>query len=220
MKKNDIFTIIIAVVIVIAIGLLIWSGGKNKSEMPMAGKAPAVDMHGHPLAANISAVLLQDLVGKPAPDFTLADRDGKQYSLGELRGKKIILFFNEGLMCYPACWNQIAALAGDGHFKNNDTIALSVVVDSPEDWAGAVKKMPELAKATVVFDKGSAVSRQFGALTTASSMHYGSLPGHTFFIIDKEGIIRYAFDDPKMGIRNDQLVTEIAKLSESRIGTH
>ncbi|MDP3244711.1 MAG: redoxin domain-containing protein [bacterium] len=216
-KNNNIFAVIVGSLIVIIVALVVY-GGKNKTGAPETVKAPAVDMHGHPLAANISAASLQDLVNKPAPDFTLADRDGKQYSLNELRGKNIVLFFNEGLMCYPACWNQITALAGDGHFKNDDTVVLSVVVDSSEEWQKAVAKMPELAKATVVFDKGAAVSKKFGVLTTASSMHYGSLPGHTYFIINKEGIVRYAFDDPKMGIRNNLLVAEIAKLSEPRTG--
>ena len=44
-------------------------------------------------------------------------------------------------------------------------------------------------------------------------MHPGSLPGHTYVVIDKKGIVRYIFDDPNMGIRNDQLVAEITKLN-------
>lgn len=212
-KKINISTIIIAIVIVAAIGFLVWGGGKNKTGAPAAVKAPAVDMHGNPLPADISAAPLQDLVNKPAPDFALADKDGKIYSLNELRGKNIILFFNEGLMCYPACWNQIAALAKDERFKNADTVVLSVVVDPPEEWQKAVKQMPELAEATVVFDKGATISKQFGMLTTVSSMHYGSLPGHTFVLINKEGVIKHIFDDPNMSIHNDQLVIEIAKLN-------
>lgn len=195
MNKNNVSTIIIAVIIVAAVGFLIWSGSKNKNS------APAVDQYGMPISVN-----------KPAPDFALADKDGKIYSLNELRGKNIILFFNEGLMCYPACWNQIVALAKDERFKNADTVVLSVVVDPPEEWQKAIEKMPELAEATVVFDKDATVSKKFNTLKTASSMHYGSLPGHTYVIIDKEGIIRYVFDDPDMGIRNDQLMTEIAKI--------
>lgn len=214
-KKINVSTIIIIIVIVATAGLLIWGGSKNKTGAPAAVKTPAVDMHGHPLAANISAVPLQDLINKPSPDFTLADRDGKQYSLGELRGKNIILFFNEGLMCYPACWDQIVALAKDERFKNTDTVVLSVVVDPPAEWQKAVGQMPELAKATVVFDKDAVISKQFGMLTTASSMHYGSLPGHTFVLIDKEGIIKHIFDDPNMSIHNDQLVAELNKLSQN-----
>ncbi len=214
-KKINVSTIIIAIVVVIVMGLLIWGGSGNKTGAPEAVRAPAVDMHGQPLAANISVVPLQNLVNKPSPDFTLADRDGKQYSLGGLRGKNIILFFNEGLMCYPACWNQIASLAKDERLKNIDTVVLSVVADPPEEWQKAVKQMPELAKATVVFDKNAAISKQFGMLTTASSMHYGSLPGHTYVLIDKEGAIKHIFDDPNMSIHNDQLFAELSKINQN-----
>lgn len=193
-KNNNNFFIIIAVIIAAAIGLMIYSGGKNKTSTPAA--AP-----------------LNGLVNKPAPNFALADKDGKIYSLNELRGKNIILFFNEGLMCYPACWNQIVALAKDERFKNTDTVVLSVVVDSPEEWQKAIAQMPELAQATVVFDKDATVSKKLGMLKTTSSMHYGLFPGHTYVLIDKEGIVRYVFDDPNMGIHNDQLIAELEKLN-------
>lgn len=209
-KKNNIYVIIIAIVIVVATGLLIWNGSKNKTIAPAA-----VDQHGHPLAVKTSAALLDELVNKPAPDFALADKDGKIYSLNELRGKNIILFFNEGLMCYPACWNQIVALAKDERFKNTDTVALSVVVDPPGEWQKAVKQMPELAEAVVLFDKDATISKRFGMLTTGSSMHYGSLPGHTFVLIDKEGIIKHIFDDPNMSIHNDKLAVELNKLNQN-----
>ncbi len=209
MKNNNLLTAGIAIVIAAAIGLLIWSGSKNKIS------APAVDQHGMPISTNTSAASLSDLVNKPAPDFAFADRDGKIYSLNELRGKNIILFFNEGLMCYPSCWNQIVALAKDERFKNAGTVVLSVVIDPLEDWQKAIDKMPELASAVVVFDKGGAVSKKFGTLTVPSSMHYGSFPGHSYVLIDKQGVVRYVLDDPNMGIHNDSLMEEIAKINQT-----
>lgn len=211
MKKNNTKTIITAVGVIALIGALFYFGGGNKTSAPIN---TALDPHGHNNAtANVSLASLNNLMDKPAPAFSLADRDGRVYSSDNLRGKKVVLFFNEGLMCYPACWNQIVALSKDDRFKNDDTVVLSVVVDSKEDWQSAINKMPELAQATVVFDVGAAVAKTFGVLTTPSSMHVGSLPGHTYVLIDKEGTVRYVFDDPNMGIRNDQLVEEIAKLN-------
>lgn len=152
------------------------------------------------------------LVGQPSLPFSLQDRDGKTYSLETLRGKNVVLFFNEGLMCYPTCWNQIASFPKDSRFRDNNTEVISIVVDSPREWQGAVEQMPELAAATVVFDTGASVSSQFGVLALASSMHKGSLPGHTYVIIDKNGVIRFVFDDPNMAINNDRLIEEIKKL--------
>ncbi|MEK7213083.1 MAG: redoxin domain-containing protein [Patescibacteria group bacterium] len=172
------------------------------------------DMDGHHSGGGkqASTAALEALVGQVVPDFALTDRDGKTYSRENLKGKNVVLFFNEGLMCYPACWDQIAQLASDGRLNNKDTVVLSVVVDPVKDWQSAVDKMPELAKATVVFDTDREVSNKFGVLTTPSSMHYGSLPGHSYVVIDKEGIVRHVYDDPRMAIHNNQLLDELAKL--------
>lgn len=194
---------------ILLVGALFYLGSRNKSSAP-AGVA--IDPHHPDAGANVSLASLNSLTSKQVPDFSLVDRDDNVYSSDTLRGKNVVLFFNEGLMCYPACWNQIVSLSKDERFKNDDTVVLSVVVDSKEDWQRAVNKMPELAQATVVYDGGASISKKFGVLSTPSSMHPGSLPGHTYVLIDKEGIVRYVFDDPQMGIRNDQLVAEIAKL--------
>ena len=200
--------------IIVLIGALFYFGGKNRSSAPAT---TAVDPHGHNMPANVSPnASLNDLVGKSALAFSLADRDGKLYALESLRGKNVVLFFNEGLMCYPSCWNQIVSLSKDARFNNDDTVVLSVVVDPPQDWQKAIDKMPELAQATVVFDQGGTVAKQYGMLTTASSMHYGQLPGHSYVVIDKEGIVKHIFDDPNMSIHNDQLVAELNKLSQNR----
>ena len=44
--------------------------------------------------------------------------------------------------------NQIASLGADARLKGQDIVALSVVVDSKQEWDKAVSQMPELAQAT------------------------------------------------------------------------
>lgn len=195
-------------------GLRSYLGGKNQSPLSTNTPNTTIDPHGHNTGISADPALLNSMINKPAPDFSLTDRDGKVYSSDTLRGKNVVLFFNEGLMCYPACWNQIALLSQDRRFKSNDTVALSVVVDPKEDWQQAVNKMPELAQATVVFDNNASVSKKFGVLTAPSSMHPGLFPGHTYVVIDREGIIRYVLDDPNMGMHNDHLAAEISKFSK------
>lgn len=151
------------------------------------------------------------LVGKPMPDVQLADKDGKAYSIESLRGKNVVLFFNEGLMCYPACWSQMAAFSTDPRFNSSDVIAISVVVDSAKDWQQAIAKMPDLAKAMTLFDAGAATSRQLGLLSMGSSMHAGQLPGHTYILIDKQGVVREVFDDQNMGNNNEAILQKISK---------
>ncbi|MEP7162579.1 MAG: redoxin family protein [Candidatus Moraniibacteriota bacterium] len=157
---------------------------------------------------------LDSLVGNPAPSMQLTDKDGKAYSPDNLRGKNIILFFNEGIMCYPACWNQVAALGADPKLNTEDTVAFSVVVDRPEQWQQAMTKMPGLSKATLLFDQGATVSRELGLLALPSSMHKGSIPGHTYIVLDKEGVVRYVYDDPNMANNNAKLIQKIAELNK------
>lgn len=159
-----------------------------------------------------STTTVTDLVGKPAPDFSLQSYNNQTYSLSGLRGKKVVLFFSEGVMCYPACWNQIAALGTDANLNNDQVLTLSIVPDSKKEWLEATSRMPELGKETILIDSDKAVSDKYGVLNLPSSMHRGMMPGHTYILIDGEGIVRYTFDDPKMAIQNELLIKEISKL--------
>ena len=169
----------------------------------------AADHHGG--GAPVDTTIFNSLINKPAPDFTLESYDEKKITLSGLKGKNVILFFNEGLMCYPACWNQIAAFGKDTGLQNKAVI-LNITVDPKNDWKQATDKMPELALATVVFDSNREVSRKYGVLTLPSSMHKGQFPGHSYVIINKEGIVKFIRDDASMVIRNQELASEIDKL--------
>jgi peroxiredoxin len=154
---------------------------------------------------------LNSFIGKPMPEIKLVDKDGKVYTNENFKGKTTVLFFSEGLMCYPACWNQIAQFGSDSRFNTDQIQTFSVLVDSSSDWQKAINKMPELAKSNTLFDVGGVVSQKFNLLTLPSSMHKGSLPGHTYILIDKNGIVQYVKDDPNMAIANNELINKIAE---------
>lgn len=183
----------LAAIAVIMIGIALFNTGKTSEQKQEAIRTT------------------NSLIGKPLPDIELRDKDGKDYDLSRIRGKNVVLFFNEGLMCYPACWNQMAAFGADPRFNSNDIIALSVVVDAPQDWQKAVDKMPDLARATTLFDTGAISSHHLGILSLGSSMHVGQLPGHTYIIVDKQGIVREVFDDAYMAVNNDKIFEMISK---------
>lgn len=207
-KKTPWLTIAIVAVVVLGLGYLI-----VKSSPQNTNSTAAVDnMHGSPGAPNTAQ--LNALVGQPMPSIQLADKDGKTYTSADFKGKYTVLFFNEGLMCYPACWNQMASFGSDARFNSDQVQAISVVTDSAREWQTAIAKMPQLAKATTLFDTNAGASRQLGMLTTNSSMHRGSLPGHTYVVVDKDGIVRYVFDDPNMAIANDSLFNKIQELNK------
>lgn len=189
--------------------------GSNK----LAGASPtpaAADdmaaMHAPPPPADDTK--FKSLVGDPAPEFTLQSFDGKPVDLAGLKGKNVVLFFSEGAMCYPSCWDQVNEFTKDAkRFADKNTVVLTIVVDPKADWAEAVKRDPKLGSAMVLLDSDKKVSGSYGVLTIESSMHRGQYPGHTYVIIDKEGIVRYEYDDAQMGIRNFELLSELAKLT-------
>ncbi len=156
-------------------------------------------------------ITFNQAAGKQAPDFTLESLAGK-VKLSDYRGKIVVLFFNEGSMCYPACWNQISELGKDSRFNTENVVAFSILVDPKSEWENIVKKTPGFENAKILFDSSRAVSRAYDVLNLKSSMHPGTYPGHTYFIIDKDGIIRHTLDDPRMAIHNDLLYGEIKKL--------
>ncbi|MFH0804000.1 MAG: redoxin domain-containing protein [Candidatus Zambryskibacteria bacterium] len=182
-----------------------------QSETNNAAANGASDHHGG-AGAEADYDVLNSLVDNPLPEISLKDKDGKIYTATDLKDKYTVLFFNEGLMCYPACWNQIVAFGDDERFNSNEVQAISVVVDSAADWQKAIDKMPKLAAAKTMFDVGANSSKALGMLTTSSSMHRGSLPGHTYVIVDKEGIVRFVYDDPTMRIANDMMWNKINDL--------
>lgn len=157
-------------------------------------------------------IYFKDAIGQKAPDFELESIDGTKFRLNDYRGKNIVLFFNEGARCYPACWDQIAQLGNDSRFNTENIAAFSIVTDTKNQWLNIVSKTPNMAKAKILFDTSRSVSKAYDVLYLNSPMHPGSLPGHTYLIIDKEGIIRYTLDDPNMAIANDKLIKEIEKL--------
>src|SRR6266704_3453257 len=44
--------------------------------------------------------------GEPAPEIRLPATDGSTFDLAAMRGKTVLLYFQEGLSCQP-CWDQL-----------------------------------------------------------------------------------------------------------------
>ena len=207
-KSIIIWVLSIIVFLGAVIGASFLLGGKSNQESSEAD---------HPAEHHEGQSVYEDkfnaLIGQTAPDFELYSYNGEKIRLQEQRGKKVVLFFTEGVMCYPSCWNQIAAFGKDEVFKSEDTVVFSIVVDTKNEWKKAIDKMPELGDSTILFDLTKSVSKEYGVLSLSSSMHKGQFPGHTYLIIDKEGIVRFMKDDVQMAVRNDELKAELEKLN-------
>lgn len=152
------------------------------------------------------------MIGEKAPDFTLLDQDGATVSLTDYKGKNLVIFFNEGEMCYPSCWNQITSLGTNPKLNNDEVATLSMVIDTREQWNGPYEKMPEMLAETMLFDSTKEVSKAYDMLNFPSSMHPGDRPGHSYVVIDRAGVVRYIKDDPQMGINDPWLEEMVSQL--------
>jgi cytochrome c biogenesis protein CcmG/thiol:disulfide interchange protein DsbE len=139
-----------------------------------------------------------DLVGKPAPPFTLKDVDGREITLASLRGKPVLLDF-WATWCEPCRQATPHIQSLHDQFKDKGLMVLGIDTNEP----------PETARKYFVDDKftfanllgsGNNVIKDYGA---------NGIP--LMVIIDKEGIVRYAHRG--WGSRMD-LTPEVKKVIE------
>jgi peroxiredoxin len=135
-----------------------------------------------------------DLVGKPAPAFTLKDTAGKAHKLADLKGKIVVLdWYNYGCPIVQAYYKKKefvsamnAALQGQ-----KDVVWLSVVSSAPGQQGSDVAEFNATAKQygkvnTTLWDSDGKVGHAYGATATP-----------TVYVIGKDGKVVYAgaFDE-------------------------
>ncbi len=79
-------------------------------------------------------------LGKPAPDFTLPDVNGKPVALSSLKGKYVLVDFWAS-WCKPCRMENPNVVAAYNKFKNKNFTILGVSLDEDKNaWLGAIKK--------------------------------------------------------------------------------
>lgn len=136
--------------------------------------------------------------GTPAPDFTLKTKtpSGLQdVSLGSFRGRKVVLLF------FPAAFTGVCTteLCGASQFEGFDpetTTVLGISADSPfaqEAWAKA-----NGITVTLLSDYKREVIAAYDVVWPDLA-GLGPSAARASFVIDREGVIRYADQTPTPG---------------------
>lgn len=147
--------------------------------------------------------------GTVAPDFSLPSTAGKTISLSEYKGKNILLFFNEGVMCAP-CWQEISRLE---RFKKDfvglNTVIVPISVDDQATWDPILKE--ERITTPILIDTERKMTKAYKALGTPSSMH-DDRAGHTYVHIAPDGKVHASSDFPEMNVSVNILLEHLKQV--------
>ena len=147
-------------------------------------------------------------IGMKAPEFTLQDQDGKEHSLSEYRGKKVILYFYPKDNT-PGCTKQ-ACNFGELYpqFQEKGAVVLGVSKDS----VASHKKFQEKFQLpfTLLSDPDHKVIEEYGVWQ--EKKNYGKVSMgvvRTTYLINEEGIIVKAFGKVKAAENPQQMLDEL-----------
>lgn len=142
---------------------------------------------------------------RPAPDFTLSTTSDTTISLSALRGRPVLLYFNEGAGC-GACIMQMTEIEKQkADFEALGVTVLPIVMNTKADIAADMARYG--ATTPFLLDDGT-VSKAYGTL--GKGMH-AELPGHSFVLIDADGVQRWYGEYPSMWLAPGDLLTEVRR---------
>lgn len=129
--------------------------------------------------------------GTPAPEFTLADQDGDEVSLSDLRGERVVLVFYPADFS-PVCGDQLSIYQEvEPEIAARGARLVGISVDS--SWAHrafADKLGLEITLLSDFHPKGE-VTRAYGAY-----IEQRGHPNRSLVLIDAEGVVRWVHESP------------------------
>jgi mycoredoxin-dependent peroxiredoxin len=127
-------------------------------------------------------------VGSQAPDFTLKDQNNQQVTLSDFKGRKAVLLVFYPLAFTGTCQGEMSEIRDNlDQYANEHVQVLTVSIDSTYShkvWAEREGyNFPLLAD----FWPHGAVAQQYGVF-----FEQAGIANRGTFVIDKEGVVRYA----------------------------
>jgi peroxiredoxin len=129
-------------------------------------------------------------IGKNAPEFTLHDSDKNKVSLSDFKGKNVLLLFFPQAFT-GVCTKELCSIRdGIAIYNNANAQVLGISVDSV--FTLAKFKEEQQYNFPLLSDFNKEVSTAYGSIYTDWILDMKGVSKRSAFIIDKEGIIRYA----------------------------
>ena len=147
-------------------------------------------------------------VGQPAPDFTAKSTSGEMLTLSSFRGRKNVLIAFFPLAFTNVCSVEMKCFNEDfDQFAGKDVEILPISVDSVDSLKEFKSKLG--MQTDLLSDFKREISRAYGVLL--EDRFYSN---RAYFLIDKQGIVRWAHVEEKPGLRreNSEILAHIAEL--------
>lgn len=129
-------------------------------------------------------------IGQSAPGFTLYDSEKNQVTLSDLKGQNILLLFFP-LAFTSTCTRELCSVRDNISWYNNvNAKVLGISVDALHTLARY--KEDQQLNFTLLSDFNKDVSNAYGSIYEMFGYNMRGVSKRSAFIIDKEGIIRYA----------------------------
>ncbi len=187
--RAGIIAVIVVGVAIIALGVIFFvnnSGGSSSSGSPTSGSSTDTS-----LAGKYAFQVGSPGPGEQAPPITLPSTAGDTFDLASLRGKTVLLYFQEGLTCQP-CWDQLKDI--QSNIDQFHALGIDQVVSITTDPLNTLqqKVADEGLSIPVLSDPGLTVSRAYTA--NGYGMMGASRDGHTFIVVGPDGLIKWRAD--------------------------
>lgn len=126
--------------------------------------------------------------GDKAPEFALPDQDGNEVSLASFRGQKNVVVYFYPKDDTPGCTKESCAFRDQFTvFSDLGAEVLGISGDSPSSHKAFAQK--HRLPFRLLSDQQGTVRKAFRVPSTL-----GLLPGRVTYVIDKQGVIRHAFN--------------------------
>ena len=150
-------------------------------------------------------------MGTKAPLFSLRDKDGKNISLSDFVGKKVVLYFYPKDNT-PGCTRQALAFKDNfAHFIKNDVIVIGISKDSVKSHSQFVEKhsLPFI----LLSDPDLEVIKAYDVWKEKVNFGKTSLGVvRTSYIIDENGIIEKVFKRVKPDINAEEILKYLGSI--------
>lgn len=133
---------------------------------------------------------MSNLLGKPAPSFTLFDTDKKAVSLSDFKGQNVVVLFFP-LAFTGVCTTELCSIRDNiGTYNNANAQVLGISVDSIFTL-GKFKEEQKL-NFPLLSDFNKNASKSFDVLYEVfPAFEMQGVSKRSAFVIDKEGVVQY-----------------------------